>query len=331
MAHKNYHEIKAKNNFELGLILGEKFKSISRRLIDEKASEKTWGAKADKAKKYIEITKKYFPQYVEELEGYAAGMEADFMELWTRSLEDEFDEEPGMEKCTTFITNGGKTIAHNEDWEPDSGDNLCLLKKTVGGKTIFEIYYFCTLGGNALSINSSGHALVVNTLHHKDKGIGVPRNVIARALSETNNPNKDFERFFSLPRSSGLNYVLVNTAGAVWDIESTAQKHIMIKPPLPFIHTNHYLTELKDLEAAGEFKGSRERFNAAQARVKEKMSAAEILDVMNDASNGPVNGIDNERTVAKAMIDFDNLSTKVWLARESETGWVGYELDFLGI
>lgn len=77
MRHKNYYEVKAKSNYELGTILGGLFKNISRKLIDEEASKKTWGAKVDKAKQYLDITKHYFPQYIKELKGYAAADEFD--------------------------------------------------------------------------------------------------------------------------------------------------------------------------------------------------------------------------------------------------------------
>lgn len=327
MQHKNYYEVEAKSNYELGTILGGLFKSISRKLINEEASKSTWGAKVDKAKQYLDITEHYFPQYIKELKGYAVALEADFIELWTRSLEDEFDEELGIQKCTTFITNGGNTLAHNEDWEKDSGNQLCLLKKTIGSITIFEIYYFNTLGGNAVSVNSYGFAQTINTLHHSDRQIGVPRNVIGRFFEETSDPERDFKKLANIKRSSGFNHVILGKDGVFWNIECSAAKQMMIRPKTPFIHTNHFLSKLKSFETNDKV-STRVRLGSAQSLVKEKMEEEEIKNVMNNADNGPKNSISNVRTVAKVIIDLKENLMRIWLKREKEAGWVDYEIDF---
>jgi len=150
--HKNFYTIEAKNNFELGLLMGEKFGDFAQVTIAESKKEGSWTIKTERAKKYLNVTKQHFPHYIEELQGYAKGANTEFLDVWTVSLEDEVHQ--GLtDKCTTIITNNGKLISHNEDWDKDSEDSVCLLLKKIGDLSLFELYYFNTLGGNSISIN----------------------------------------------------------------------------------------------------------------------------------------------------------------------------------
>ena len=120
--------------------------------------------------------------------------------MWTVALDDELG--GGREKCTTIITNSGRLINHNEDWEVGSEDRLCVVRKTVGRLTTLELFYKNTVGGNAVGINSRGFVHAVNEMH-AEKRLGVPRDLIARWLADSSSPEKDFWRFARMRRSSG--------------------------------------------------------------------------------------------------------------------------------
>ncbi len=326
MPHKNYYEVEAKNNFELGYILGELFKKISQRLVYEEACKADWGDKVDEARKYFEYAHKYFPQYIEELRGYAKGAEIPFDELWTRSLEDEF--EVG-EKCTTFITNGGAILAHNEDEDfgENSAESLCVLKKKIGKLSIFELFYFDTLGGNAVSINSNGYAQAINSLSSTDKQVGIPRNVIGRWFSEMDNPEVYFTKIHFLPRASGFNHVILNMKGIIWNIEATAREAVMERPLLPFAHSNHYLSALKSFED-NQKSNTRKRLETAERLAKKKMNLAEIKKLMENQEYGREESIMNKNTIAKSIFDLKNGIAKIWLKGENAKGFIDYDLSF---
>ena len=74
---------------------------------------------------------------MEELKGYAKGAGVLIDDLWVLSLEDELSE---ADKCTTIITNNGKLIAHNEDWDTNSKDTICVLKKSVKNSGEMEFW-----------------------------------------------------------------------------------------------------------------------------------------------------------------------------------------------
>ncbi|MGD9212021.1 MAG: C45 family autoproteolytic acyltransferase/hydrolase, partial [Desulfobacteraceae bacterium] len=244
MLHKNYYEIRAKNYFDLGFQEGQLFGVFLRQSVKQQ-KKLSYGDTGllTRAKAYLKITKRMFPYLLEELEGYAEGARVPFDDLWLLSLEDELF--PSMyEKCTTVITNHGLLIAHNEDWDVEAMDAICVLKKTVQGLTILELYYLNTLGGNAISVNSNGFVQTINTLTHSDTQIGVPKNIIARWLSETNDPESDFKRLEMIQRASGYSHNFCRTDGAIWNFECSAKEQILLCPNAPFIHTNHFLTRL---------------------------------------------------------------------------------------
>lgn len=321
MKHKNYYQVKAKNNYDLGLQLGEIFKKDCEESLNKQAKDNDWGRRVDKAKAFLEITQHYFPEYINELKGYAKGADADLNELWALSMEDDID----VDKCTTIVTNRGLLLAHNEDWDVEAQNAISILEKTIGNLTIFELYYHNTLGGSSISINSYGYCQGINSLMHAGSQIGIPRNVIARFMSETNNPERDFTRLKDLPRQLGYSHVLVNSKGEIWNIETTVKEAVLVKPTLPFVHTNHFLTDLKCFDTDDGI-GTHERYKIARAKIKAEMSKDKLEEIMSDTSRGKKISIFNEKTIGRMIVDLKERIVRIWIKREQERGWVDYEL-----
>lgn len=330
MGHDAYHVVLARDRTDLGAQLGRKFGAFMRAGIAEARDDARWRSKVAIARRQIAVTAQHFPQYVEEMEAYAAAAGAALADAWVVMCEDELDE-LAAEKCTTFVTHGGSLVSHNEDWDADSEDAICLLRKTVGDLTTLEIHYFNTpLGGSAISINSRGFVQAINSLHHADGRVGIPRNVIARWLSETADPEADFRKLRDLPRSAGYNHVLVGTGGRVFDIECSAERQVMWRPQLPFAHTNHFLSdELMELEEADRRDSTHRRYRSACALVGEKMTVDETIAVNGDTSQGRRNSLFNENTIARVVVDLDARQARIWLRREPKAGWITYPLDFM--
>lgn len=326
--HTNFFTFQADTNYELGLQLGSHFRSEVQAKMSVIVRDEAWALTLERAKEYLVATEADFPQYVEEIRGYAKGAAVDFLEFWARSLEDEFSFFRG-EHCTSIITNDGKLIAHNEDWATDAADQICIIQKTVDGLTIFELNYFLTLGGNSASINSHGFVQLINTLTHTDWQMGAPRNVIARFMSETGDPVRDFERLRSVKRSTGYNHTIIGLDGAMWNMETTAKHQVLLQPRSPFVHTNHYLSsQLSSFEAAVGAT-TRRRYEVASTRVQPHMSVQQLMDVTNDTTQGPDLSIFNERTIARMIINLEQRVAHCWLAREADKGWIAYPLTFL--
>lgn len=326
MSHKNYYEFESDSHYDLGLQIGRRFRNEAIDAI-AKAKKDDWEHKLEIGKRTLESAKRYFPEYVEELRGYADGAEVDFLDLWVVSIEADA-EKIEESKCTTVITNNGKLIAHNEDESyPNLEDKICILKKSLNGITTLEIYYFNTLGGNAVGINSKGYALTINSLMFTEqREEGIPKNVIARYLLDTSDPIDAFGNLLKLPRMSGYNANISDKNGHIINIELTPEKGVISSPNSPFVHSNHCLkvgTEINDLH------GTISRLEVASDNVKPHMETQELISLMNDTSRGKDKSINNERNIGKMIIDMEMRVAKIWLLSEKELGWVDYKLDFI--
>lgn len=329
MPHKNYYQIEAKNYFDLGYQIGQKFGSYLRQTVQWQKKNCLWYFKLlRRSRAYLAVTKRAFPYLVEELEGYAKGAKVSFEDLWLLSLEDELFHS-SYEKCTSIIAAQGSMIAHNEDWDRDVKDGICVMKKTIGKLSILELFYLNTLGGNAISINSNGFVQTINTLPQIDKQIGVPKNVIARWISETENPERDFKKLVAIRRSSGYSHTVCSMDGNIWNLECSAKDQILGRPDTPFVHTNHFLSELGRLENYAHKDGTFARFYFASSKIKDSISRSAIKRIADDTSCGPVQSVFNLMTIARMIIDVNNMTAYIWLLREKEQGWVEYDLSLV--
>jgi len=328
--HKNYHVFKAPDHYRLGLALGRELGLYLRQTLRRESRKGSWKKKVERAVKYLPYARKFLPRYIDEYQGYARGAGVAFLDMWTVALDDELG--GGREKCTTIITNSGRLISHNEDWEAGSEDRLCVVRKTVGRLTTLELFYKNTVGGNAVGINSRGFVHAVNEMH-AEKRLGVPRDLIARWLADSSSPEKDFWRFARMRRSSGDNHIFVGPDGEIWNIESTAGKQTMIRPPTPFVHANHYLTGLKRFQTLPS--GGRKppstlpRYSFAKSTAREKMTVDQLQSLADDESQGIKNSLTNETTIGKMIVDLDGRAAWIWLRREKSKGWIKYEIDWI--
>jgi hypothetical protein len=327
ITHRNYFEIEADSYFELGLCKGELFGDFLHETLDERRDEPDWKADRRRAGAYLGAATQVFPHLVEELRGYAEGAGAAFDDLWLLCLEDELEEEEA-EKCTTIVTNGGSLIAHNEDWDAGAEDSICVLRKTVAGLTVFELTYLNTLGGNSISINGHGFVHAINSLTHTDHQVGVPKNLVARWLSETRAPDRDVHGLAALRRASGYHHCLVALDGRLWSVECSATRQALVRPEAPFVHTNHFLTRLSAWEGERRVTGTRARYRCASANVRDAMSLEEVKRLAGDTSEGRTKSIFNDRTIARMIIDLPGMTAHVWLRREAAKGWLAYPLGF---
>lgn len=325
MPHLNYFEIEADSYYELGLRRGELFGDAMRAAVKERKFDFSWKQQLERARSYVAATAEAFPHLIDEVHGYAEGARVCFEEAWAMIIEDELSNEM-EDKCTTLVTNGGMVIAHNEDWDATSQDAICILRRTVGTLSVLELYYSNSLGGNAVSINSHGFVHSVNTLTHTDRQVGVPRDFVGRWLSETRSPESDYQKLSELKRASGYHHTITGLDGSIWSIESSAKQQELTRPRLPFVHTNHYLTDLSTWDAEDNEQGTRNRYRRATRQLRREMSVDRVKRLVGDTSDGEEKSIFNERTIARMILDVENRTAHVWLRREEDKGWMPYPL-----
>lgn len=329
--HNNYYDIEASSHFEMGLMIGENLKQVTLNWLKGRLADPQFGTKVDRAAAYLELTKTYFPQFVQELLGQSQSLGLTLQEMWAVSLEEELDFlDAPSDNCTTVLTNNGLLLGHTEDQEVGTAESIVLLRKKLGKLTTLEIYFLGTLGGTSVTINSHRYLATRNVLADFDTTFGIPRGTIARFLSETNDPRRDLLKTASMPRRMGASLIFTSDKGEVTTAETTSRTVVPVDPQIPFVHTNHYLVpELQPFDCNQNSNSTYERYETATAKVRPIMTTTELLELMGDNSRGPQQSIFNERTIARAVINWAEYAAWFWLQREEEKGWIKYNLDFM--
>ena len=329
MVHRNYHEIDGESPAACGRALGRLFAPIVNEYIADCREDDSWFDQRHSAEPLLAQTAKYFPEYAKELHAYADAAGVPLLDLWTMSVQDELDDDVA-EKCTTIITNAGRLIAHNEDWDPDATEDICILKKRCAGITTLELYYYgCPLGGTALSVCSNGYVQAINSISHIDHRIGVPKIVVARRMAEIRNIETELDGILAVPRSSGFAHNLADRDGRVTMVECTARQNRVFHPNMPAVHTNHIQhQDLETLAGDPDGKSTFRRYETACEQARPIMTRAGAMALLSDESRGKNSSVFNRNTIARAVVDLDRRVASFWLRREKSKGWIDYPIDF---
>lgn len=318
-----YLTFTAKDNAELGHQLGEHFRDRIRAKI-ERERHPAWEREVRQAIRHWAPTRAHFPHLCEEVTAYARAARVRWQDLWTVGLELGED----ADRCTALVTNGGALVGHVEDFEPDTAHDLFLIRKTVGKATVLDLNYFYTLGGNAASVNSHGWCQLINTLHGPTSRSGVPRNVIARWLSETADPMRDARRLARIGRMDGYAHTFVHEGGRAFSLETTDKDACLKRARLPFVHANHFLSRLSEQEAFAS-RSSANRFAVASRKLKPRMSPRALKALMADRTGGKEAAIFNQDTIGRMIIDFRAREAQAWFKATPRRGYLAVSLDFI--
>lgn len=248
-------EVNADSHYEAGRQLGIKTKELQQMFFARFIPECPWDVLIAKSLPFLAITEQIFPQFVLELRGLAEGIGVPFERVWAIQCRDEVLGLLKNEKCSSvFIrTDTGWLVGHNEDdfWNGFSKEEVrqlyFIVHKTIAGSSIFYLGFPSMVGGETVSLHSSGVIQTINTLHHINIQIGVPRNIIARALSEMRSLDTIQTTLSQTKRASGYchTFLIDNTLSC---IESTEASYELIDTGDRFVHTNHYLGSLSRFE-----------------------------------------------------------------------------------
>lgn len=327
--HKHFYSFSASSHNDLGLQMGKQFQSEAQKSFSGR--DGLWSLRKQTAEAMLPFALEYFPNYIEELKGYATGAGVDFLDFWTMSLEDDAfaTKNKNFPKCTSMITNDGLLVAHNEDsFEAGHAEDICIVQKNIGSYTSLEIFYYNTIGGTAIGVNSHGFAQTINTLLFTRKQIGVPKTMAGRFLMDTADPDKDIAYVKKLKRTSGSNHNIVRKDGRAWNVEFTMSSAKQSTPQIPFGHTNHCIVPNKLAETRDSY-GTASRLQMAKRSLKPHMTESEMMSIQADNSEGDFSSVMNERTIGKMIVNFTTMNAKIWLLRENDLGWVDYPLDFI--
>ena len=267
-----------------GELIGEAARELIRESIEyyEEHHEAMAGMSFREAQEesgvYLECSRRWLPQIVDELEGMAAGSGVPVSKLAVPNLGEELtcsDEDAlrdaadasQVQHCTSFalIAAEQTLVGHNEDWySGDTPRNVLLRLRLADGTRIVAITPACLLA--ASGINSHGVATGANTLFCTDHRVGVPNSFIRRWMLESDSLETARERACLPARARGANHLMADANGRIWDVETSATAEVTLESGSRFVHTNHYLHDsMLRHQMALPLDDSRARFARARA------------------------------------------------------------------
>lgn len=198
------------------------------------------------SKKCLPVSRKFYPEYIEELEGYAEGTGIKFDHVWAMSVD-----YPGGGRgkgCTDIAVNSEWTkddcvyAVHNEDVCPYNIDmiSIAIVKPTDEPGYIGMNYggIWPTAGMNAAGISLTGNALVPN-----DTRLGIPKIVPCRKVLRESGIYQALMASMPEGRGHSFNNIVTDSNGEIFSMEGSATTFDALYAEDGWlIHTNHYLS-----------------------------------------------------------------------------------------
>ena len=178
----------------------------------------------------------------------------------------------GAPGCTAVaVVSGGRHIVgHNMDWYVVDAVNNVLFDLTVSDGTRLLAFagaaYLPIVG-----LNSHGIGNVSNSVHSTDNLVGVPNVFVRRATMEDATLEAAREHGLLPARARGTNQFFADTAGRLWDVESSASADAFADHSARgyMAHTNHYAApEMAPYEGSDQ-QESRTRLDTAETMLAE--------------------------------------------------------------
>lgn len=327
---KHFPVVKASGtHYEVGFVIGQTLQAtIQKFLVDNKKTfEKDFTRYLRESQKFLAVTVKYFPQYIEELEGIAKGAGVSFEELFLANNREIADinllsSELGHCTIVAIPQNGGYLVGHNEDWDREALDHLYIADVHINGTRIFGLNYAYNVIGDSVAINNYGLIEAVNELYHNDEQIGVPKNFIARAILDCKTLEEVEVLMERIPRASGFNHVLVQ-GNRLWNIESSAKEFVIEKiEGQKYVHTNHYVTELRRID-----KGNNEsvmRYNKVKGQLDQINTVEDVKRVLSDREDPRIS---RDGTIGSVIIDITQKAAHLAYGQPTQESYVAQSLS----
>ena len=239
---------------EVGIQIGEKCRPQITALLSHLRGSLPAGvslqAMLEASKAYLAFSQAVYPQYLEELEGLAAGADVPFDEVFLSMCEELW--EPGVwgKGCTDLAARGPATlsgstlVAHTNDLAANAEERLVILKFQAGSEP--EILAVSS-GGIAISAgyNAAGISLTGNQVNSNDVRQGVPRLLVVRAILGSPSLSQAMDHCLLPQRASSYNNIIADGSGEVYSMEGSATDCAALYIENDILaHANHYVSPL---------------------------------------------------------------------------------------
>ena len=343
---------------ERGQAHGETFKDLIRDLVTVNFEDMVQGTQDYLTKErvyeivstYAGPNRDYAPHLFEEMEGIAEAADVPAEDLLALNgfleLHDYYSDAFMVSGCTSFMVPGdtsgeGALIAQNYDLSSIYAAAAILIK--VKNDHAPDALFYTSAGMlGCAGVNEAGIGVVINNLVPSDASGGVLYPFIIRRILESVRIGDAIDAVIAKPRASGMNYVICDENGEIYDLETTAREYEVLCPfDGPMAHSNHYLTDrLKPFERRQWDQRGQSilRWGRATRLLKscDKRNADTLKNMLSDRVNTPVgicrhNEIHNGEACGQTIagIVLDPPGRKAWYTKgpTGENEWVEYGLN----
>lgn len=197
------------------------------------------------SKRSLPQSRKFYPEYIEELEGYARGSGIKFDTIYAMT----YDLIGGHGKgCTDIVADSEWTkddcvyAAHNEDVSPYQIDEITIARiRPKDEPGYFGMNYggiWPTAGMNAAGISLTGNALVPN-----DVRLGIPKMMPCRKVLRESGIYQAIMASMPEGRGHSFNNIVTDSNGEIFSMEGSATTFDALYGEDGWlVHTNHYLS-----------------------------------------------------------------------------------------
>ncbi len=240
---------------EIGTAIGKRFASNMHTVIKRRAA---WHknlmdiiatpAGRQLSEQLLQLTRKHFPHYLEEIRGMADGSGIDFAAMWAMTIKSELaalpDDPPG---CSTIAVRSPDRLwlFHNEDGHAIYQDLMFVVKAhPPSGVSFVALVYPGILTGNGPSMNSRGIIQATNYIGSLRSALGLPRYILGRAILEAKDLAEAVRIATCEPRAYPYHHNLASlTEKRYLSVETVPGAAATREPEGVYLHTNHLLAE----------------------------------------------------------------------------------------
>jgi len=256
------------------------------------------------------------PAYVAEIEGLAAGADWPFEEafLWNAKGDLRAAGEPPGHGCTTLfaVEDDVRWIVHNEDGAAAHARDVFMVRaRPEEGLAFTSFAYPGLICGNSFAVNAMGVVQTLNNVRALDGRVGVPRQLVARALLDCAGLDGPLAILHGWTRASGYHHGLAQAGDPrLMAIEAPASGVAARLVTDRHAHANHLIAEdFAELRQVVTASSARRQERAAARFVEERADALDVL--LDDAIHGRAESADDSWTLATARFRLDGEAVRL--------------------
>ena len=270
-------------------------KSIAESIMH--SSGMNWKAAVEQARLYLPYAEDFYPDYVEEIRGFAEGARMPFEEVFVLTCH-ELLFPSGFKACTDIAVNmdvtaeGNVLAAHNEDWSTDAASTVVFLHGRPSRNPEFFVTSYAGLVPSC-GMNSAGISLTGNALDPNDSRLGIPKVFPVRKVMEAKRIGQALSSAMPGERASSYNNIVSDRSGEIYSLEGSATDCAWLYAADGYlVHTNHYTSpRMQKYESSpNDITCSIFRYNRAMRLIEDQLGGVTVESlktILRDHVNRP--------------------------------------------